>query len=245
MSRSLKTVAFAATLALVAQAPATAQSVEEVLDRYYEAIGGLDAWKNLQTMKASGTLDVMGGMAQGPFSIVQKRPSKFVMEIDIQGLRIVQAFDGETAWQINPMLGSAEPQEADESTEQVLKEQSDLDGPLIGWREDGNQIAVVGHENVDGTDAIKLEVTLKNGETSYYYLDGERYVPIRIVSVREIQGAPTESSTILGDYREVGGLLFPFSIEVDTPVGRQALTFDTIEVNVEVDDGAFSMSSGG
>jgi hypothetical protein len=36
--------------------------------------------------------------------------------------------------------------------------------------------------------------------------------------------------------------MFPFLIEIDTPMGVQQLTFDSIEVNVPVDETVFSMS---
>ena len=64
----------AATAPMVA-APLEAQSVEEILARHYEAVGGVDGWTGLTTMKATGTLNVMSGMMTGPFTIVQKRPA--------------------------------------------------------------------------------------------------------------------------------------------------------------------------
>jgi hypothetical protein len=219
--------------------------VDDVLSRYYEAMGGVAGWTGLQTMTASGTLSVANGMMQGPFEIIQKRPAMARMEITLQGMEIVSAYDGETAWQIFPITGSTEPQVADPATARQLIEQADLDGPLIGWKEAGHRVELAGRETVDGVEAIKLAVTLNTGEVSYYYLDAEDYVPIRIVAVREIQGARTQLTTVLDEYREVGGLLFPFSIEVDSPVGIQALAFDRIEVNVPVDERVFSMPPGG
>jgi len=222
-------------------APISAQTVEEVLDRYQAAIGGAEGWAALQTMKASGTLDVMGGAVTGPFTIVQKRPAMARIEMTIQGMTIVQAFDGETAWQIMPMGGSTEPQVADPETAASIMDQADLDGPLIGWKEAGTQIALAGTETIDGAETTKLEVTLKSGDVLDYYLD-ERYLPIRVVALRGDQGGQGEVTTTLADYRDVGGLMFPYRIEVQTPMGPQTLTFESIEVNVPVDEALFSMS---
>jgi hypothetical protein len=194
-------------------------------------------------MKAAGTLNVMGGMMEGPFTIVQERPAKARIEMTIQGMQIVQAYDGQTAWQIMPMMGVTTPQIADAATAQQIIEQADLDGPLIGWREAGHMVELAGTETIDGAQATKLKVTFKTGEVTYYYLDAG-YLPIRMVAVRDIQGAQTELTTVLDDYRAVGGLMFPYSIQIDTPVGQQALYFKTIEVNVEVDDTVFSMPGG-
>lgn len=245
MSKKTIALAMAAVVAGLLARPATAQTVDEVMSRFYEAMGGVAGWTGLQTMTASGTLSVANGLIEGPFEMVQKRPAMARMEITVQGMDIVSAYDGDTAWQIFPLTGSTEPEIADPATAKQLAERADLDGPLIGWKEAGHTVEVAGRETVDGVETIKLKLTLKTGEVSYYYLDAEDYVPIRIVDVREIQGQPTELTTVLDEYREVGGLLFPFSIEVDTPGGKQVLAFDRIEVNVPVDESVFSMPSDG
>jgi len=240
---NLRNLILAAALTAITSAPVTAQSVEDVLARYDAAVGGVDAWTGLSTMKAKGTINVMGGMMAGPFTIVQKRPAMARVDITVQGMTIVQAFDGETAWQVVPFTGSTAPQVADAETASQIIEQADLDGPLIGWKEAGHQVELAGMETIDGVEATKLKLTLNTGEVTYYYLDAD-FLPIKIVAVRGVQGVESELTTTLGDYKEVGGLMFPFKIEVDTPLGVQALNFDTIEVNVDVDDAVFSMPSG-
>jgi hypothetical protein len=237
-----RNVVLSALILAAAALPAAAQTTEEVLQKYYEAIGGEEAWLNLSTMRASGNIDVMG-MMNGPFSIVQQRPAKARIEMTIQGMEIVQAFDGETAWQIMPMMGSTEPEVADPETAQQIIEQADLDGPLIGWKQDGTTIEFEGFETMAGAETAKLKVTDKAGMVTYYYLD-DNYLPVRMVAVRSIQGASTELTTSLADYQNIGGLMFPFLIEIDTPMGVQQLTFDSIEVNVPVDETVFSMSGG-
>lgn len=236
----VRNAAFAALAMAVSVAPALAQSTEDVLAKYYEAIGGVDAWTGLQTMQASGTLDVMG-MMSGPFSIVQKRPAMARIEITIQGMDIIQAYDGETAWQIMPMMGVTEPTLADEATTQQIVEQADLDGPLIGWEEDGTVVSFEGTETMDGAEAMKLKVTSRDGLVSYFYLD-DSYLPYKVVAVRDIEGVATELTTSMGDYQEVDGLMFPFFIEIDTPMGAQSLMFESVEVNIDVDESVFSMS---
>ena len=233
-----------AALAFAAIAvPATAQTTEEVLGRYHEAIGGVDAWKGLTTMRASGNINVMG-MMDGPFTIVQKRPAMARIEMSIQGMNIIQAYDGKTAWQVMPMMtGTNEPVVADAETAQSLMEQADLDGPLIGYEADGTVIEYEGMESMDGAQAAKLKVTNKDGLVTYYYLGGD-YLPFKMVSVRKLQGVDTQVTTNLGDYQNINGLMFPFLIEIDTPMGVQTLTFDSVETNIQIDESVFSMTGG-
>lgn len=234
--RAAIAVLFTAILAV----PVMAQDLDEVLARHYEAIGGADAWVNLQTIKASGTIAVSGGMLQGSFDLVQKRPAMSRSDIVLQGMTIVQAYDGETAWQINPFATGEEPVVAEPAAAQQIIEQADLDGPLIGWRESGHRIEFVGPTDLAGQPVLELLVTLANGTASHYYLGADSYLPVRIVS--EVMGS--ETTTVFDDYRDVDGLKFPFSIEIDTPIGVQTLTFSSVEVNPAVDESVFSMSGG-
>jgi hypothetical protein len=58
-----------------------------------------------------------------------------------------------------------------------------------------------------------------------------------------VRGTEIELETRFGDYREVGGLLWPHTIEVG-PKGRpekQLVTFEKIEVDPEIADARFRM----
>lgn len=242
MLRRTFLVAMAAALGSLYAGPASAQSLDEVLAKHYQAIGGLDTWQGIQSMKLSGTMVLMGGAMTAPITIMQKRPAKARVEFTVQGMQGVQAFDGETAWIQMPFMGSPDPEAAPDDMVQQMKEQADLDGPLIGWEEDGHTVELVGKSEVEGTETFELKVTLDTGEVSHYFLDAEYYLPIKVLSYRTVQGAETEITTNLGDYKEVSGLMVPFSIDVSTAMGPQSISFDTIEINVDMDDTIFSMS---
>lgn len=241
MLRRTFLVAAAAALGTLYAGPGAAQSLDEVLEKHYEAIGGLDTWLSVQSVKFSGKMVLMGGAMEAPITIMQKRPAKSRVEFTVQGVQGVQAFDGETAWIQLPFMGSPDPEPAPVEMAAQLREQADLDGPLVGWQEEGHTLELIGHEDVEGTDTYKVKVTRNSGEVSYYYLDSEDYLPIKVSAIRTVQGAETEITTILGDYKEVQGLVVPFSIDINSAMGPQTISFDTIEVNVSLDDAIFAM----
>jgi hypothetical protein len=159
----------------------------------------------------------------------------------------VQAYDGTTAWMIMPFMGSTEPEPMPADMAKDVIEQSDLDGPLIGYKEDGNQIQLVGLVDVEGTKAYQLKVTLKNGDVQNYFLDAEFFVPIKIEGSRTVQGNLVEFETVISDYKDVGGLMIAHSIESKpkgAPAG-QAITLDTVEINPTVDESIFTMPGAG
>jgi outer membrane lipoprotein-sorting protein len=221
MLRRTCLVAVAAALGTLYAGPVAAQSLDDV--------------------KLSGTMVLMGGAMEAPITIMQKRPAKARVEFTVQGMQGVQAYDGETAWIQMPFLGSPDPEPAPAEMVSQMKEQADIDGPLVGWQDEGHTLELVGKEDVDGTETFKVKVTHSSGEVSHYYLDSEYYLPIKVTAVRNVQGAESEITTILGAYKEVQGLILPFSIEVTSPMGPQVISFETIEVNVSLDDGIFAM----
>lgn len=239
-------LALAAAPVLAAPTPASPQdaTLEEVLSRHYEAIGGLEAWRGLGSMRASGTVELPQGL-RAPFEMVVARPDRARMEFSFQGMTGIQAYDGETAWMYMPFMGQTEPRPMPAHLARDLVEQADLDGPLVGWEEEGHELRLVGRTEVSGAEAYRIDVTLAGGEVRRYFLDAEDYLPIRITGTRTVQGARMEMETSLGDYREVGGLLFPHSIRAGTASGQQTITIREMELDVDPDPDLFTMPGRG
>ena len=98
-----------------------------------------------------------------------------------------------------------------------------------------------GSEPVEGTDAWKLKLTLKNGDVQYYYMDTDYFVPIKIEIKRMIRGAEQEAEITLGDYKEVAGWYLPHSIEQGRKgsQNRAKTVYQKIEANVPMDEQLF------
>ncbi|HZI33478.1 MAG TPA: hypothetical protein VFF11_14150, partial [Candidatus Binatia bacterium] len=102
----------------------------------------------------------------------------------------------------------------------------------------------LGHDQVDGDDAYKLKVTLKNGDIFYYYLDPDTYIEIQVEKQQFIRGSVRESITMLGSYKPVNGVMYPFFIESgpkNNPDQRGKVTVTKIEANVPIEDSEFKM----
>lgn len=239
-----------AITALFVAAGASAQdaTLEEVLQAHYETIGGLEAWQDVESMKATGTMVVGGGQIEAPFVMYAKRPRMQRVEFTVQGMTGIQAFDGEQAWMLMPFMGQTEPEVMPEDQARQMREEADIDGPLIGYEEEGIELELMGTEDVDGTPAYKIRVTMPSGQERFYYLDAEYYLPIKVEGERE-QGEQTVAfETILGDYKETeDGLVMAYSIEnriPGMPQGGQMMVLDEVEVDVEMADSLFTMPEG-
>ncbi|HXJ89803.1 MAG TPA: outer membrane lipoprotein-sorting protein [Candidatus Binatia bacterium] len=230
-------------IALAALAPClSAQSVDEIMAKYVQARGGADKLKSVQSIKTTATMTMGPGM-ELPGTVIQKRPKFARLEFSAQGLTAVQAYDGQNAWQIMPFMGKKDPElmAADEAKE--TEEMADVDGPLVDYKSKGHQLELLGKEKVEGTDAYKLKLTLKNGDVQTIYLDADSFLEIKEVTKRTVRGTDQEVEAAIGDYKEVNGMMFPFAIEnaVKGSDQKQKITITKIELNVPVDDSVFKM----
>jgi len=219
-----------------------AQTADELVSKNLQAKGGLEKIKAIHTLRTAADLDA--GFFKAKLSSESQRPDLFRTNTIIQGMTAVQAYDGSTAWQISPFNGKKDPQLMGEDQSRGLIEQADFDGPLVDAQSKGNKIEYLGHDQVDGDDAYKLKVTLKNGDILYYYLDPDTYLEIQIDRQQFIRGSVRESVTLLGSYKPVDGVMYPFSIEAgpkNDPDSRAKITFQKIEANVPVNEADFKM----
>lgn len=239
MSR-LAPSALCGLLLLAAAAPAAAE-LEELLANHYEALGGLEALAALDSIRMSGTM-LMAGM-EAPFQVVVKRPDKVRVEFTLQGMTGIQAFDGETGWSVMPFLGKSAPEAMPAEETELLREQADFEGPLVGYEAKGNRVELLGREDLEGTPVYRLKVTLSGGQVQEIFLDAEHHLVLKQTGTRTMQGQQFSYETVIGDYKPVEGVLMPHSIET-TMVGMdmtQSMVLERIEVGIELDEDHFSM----
>jgi hypothetical protein len=220
----------------------SAQTADEIIAKYIKTIGGMEKIQAVKTLRRTGKV-IAGGGFEIPIVEENKRPNLVRRDIMLQGLTGVNAYDGKTGWKIEPWSGKKDPEPLGEAELKAIIDSSDFDGALISYQQKGNKVEYSGMDEVEGTDAFKLKLTLANGEIRYYYMDTDYYVPIRIDTKRIIRGAEVEFEMVLGDYKEVAGWYIAHSMEIG-PKGsqfKQKITYSQIEANVPLDDRRFVM----
>ncbi len=237
----LRKVCLPIVVILAAVSCLSAQTVDEIIAKNIQARGGADKLKSVQTIKATATMS-MGGM-EIPGVIIQKRPQMARLEFTVQGLTAVQAYDGKEAWQVMPFMGKKDPElmSADEAKE--TEEDADIDGPLVDYKSKGHQVELLGKEKIEGTDAYKLKLTLKNGDVKTIYIDADSFLQIKEDTKRTVRGTEQEIESSIGDYKDVNGIMFPFAIEggIKGTDQKQKITIAKYELNVPADDSLFKM----
>jgi len=221
-------------------------SVDELVAKNIEAKGGADAVHALQSLKLTGKLLVNQGQIAFAYTELRKRPNEVRVDASLQGMTAVNATDGTNGWKISPFFGRKDPEKMSADDTKALWEDSEVDGPLVDWKEKGSTVESLGTEDVDGTQAYKLKVTRKNGDVTFVYLDPDHFLEIRTFTQRMQNGAMTEVETDLSDYEKVNNVYVPFSMESGRKgdPDKQKLIIDKAEGNVPVDEAAFRFPAG-
>jgi hypothetical protein len=221
-----------------------AQSADEIVDKYVAATGGADRWAKLKTMRISGNLDLAPGM-KAPFSIAMMDRNKMRFELEIQGMKMIQALDGDSGWKVMPFQGKTDPERMSEEEVRASKEQADYTGDLYDYKTKGSVVEMLGKEDMEGTETFKLKVTKKNGDVKYIYLDATSFLPLKETSKQKFNDKEVEMSTINSNFQTVDGITMPFTIEIrggdDQSGGGQAMTYDKVEINPSIDAKLFAM----
>src|ERR1700728_3707751 len=222
--------------------PANAQTVDELVAKNIEPRGGMANIKAIASLRETGKLETQGIVI---LLTLDQKPADLLREsASIQGMTQVQAYDGSVGWQINPFQGRRDPEMMGEDDTRALVDGADFYGPLVDYQKKGNKIEYVGHQTVDGDDALVLKVTIKNGDILNYYLDPDTYLEIRTERLMFIRGSVRESFSNLGSYKRVNGVYFPFSIESGSernPGNDLKTTITKMEANVTIPDSEFKM----
>lgn len=224
-----------------------AQTVDEVLDSYFQNIGGRENLSSIQTLKMTGKVKAQG--MEFPTTMYSKG-NKQKISFTFQGLEMVQpCFDGEIGWQTNFMNMKAEKMEAEDNA--ILKAQfEDFPEPFLHYKARNYTAELMGSEVVEGTDCYKIKLTKKpliiegqeTENSTIYYFEKENHVPILTKTL--IPKGPAKGKyqeTILSDYQEVNGLFFPFSMTQKFEDQIMAtIELEQIEINTPIDDQIFA-----
>ena len=225
-----------------------AQTVDEIIDNYFENTGGVENWEKIEGIKMNAKVN-QGGM-EIPLEIVQLKSGKMMTTINFQGQSIKQGvFDGEVLWSTNFMTQKAEKSD-EESTNMVKNEMNQFPDPFLNYKEKGFTAELVGTETVDGSETFKIKLTttpniIEGKEVpsiAYYFFDNENFVPIQVQE--EIKVGPGKgmvSEIKLSDYQEAGGIYMPFSMTQGVKGQPGApINMDKIEINPTIDDSEFT-----
>jgi hypothetical protein len=229
--------------------PGAAQDAQSLVAKNLEARGGGAALAAIKSIHFEGRT-----IFPGDFELTYKETRAQIgglaearVDLGLQGLDVVQSYDGHGAWRINPFQGRKDPERMSADEARSLADAALIEGPLLAARSDGSRVDYLGRDDFDGTLAYKLKVNQNDGDEFVYWLDPDTFLEIKVDETRRIRGAEQTTETELGDYEKIAGVYFPMSVESwsqGSPTQRQRVIIASGAANPPVSAALFAEPRG-
>lgn len=239
---TLAIFAHGAPQAPATKTPATAKadampSVDQILDKYVQALGGKAAIEKLTSTVVTGTFELPAMSLSGPLEVYSKAPNKNAVIIDISGFGMVKSgFNGAIGWSQDPQSGLREMAGAE-----LADRKRDADFYReIKLKQLFPKMTLTGKEKVGERDVYVIEATPAEGKPEKMYFDTQTGLLLRRDADRESPEGSAHVETYFEDYKEAGGVKTPFTMKVVRPEITFLLKTTEVKTNVPIDDAKFN-----
>jgi len=218
---------------LLLGAPVAAQDVNTVISKTIEALGGPDALSAVTTLRLTGTWDLSPSVRYN-VTISKMRPNLYRFEMEYDGKKVVEAFDGANVWHIDQFDGIYFPTLLkNEMRVSKIKSEADIISPLVVWKDRGYRVEYLGSQMVDGAESLRLKITFPDNYTTEYILGSHDHLPRQFIRLERHnpKGRANTVTTRISDYRRTGKVLFAHRYEIQKWNQKSILTIDRIEIN--------------
>jgi len=243
VKKSIVVTLAAVLVASALAAPGYGETVKDVLAKMIEAQGGRQALEAAKDATLSGTFDFVSMGMSGGMTVYSKEPNKVRIDIEIMGMVITQAHNGEVGWFVNPQTGATEEMPAAQAAE--MKRRALGNDALLNPEKVGITYTLKDRETVDNKEFIVLETKMADGFTTKSYLDPATYLVARqrAKALNPMTQAEAEAETIISDYRRVNGLMVAHSsVTYQEGAEMMRITFAKVTFNTGLEDSFFAMS---
>ncbi|HKR14720.1 MAG TPA: tetratricopeptide repeat protein [Pyrinomonadaceae bacterium] len=215
--------------------PASLPTVDEVLKRHVEAMGGVAAINRVTSRVITGTVDVAGISRGGSFETYALAPDKLLTVIQAHPIGTIKiGFNGKNGWYMS--TGAVRAMKGAELA--TLQREADFYSPLR-IKNNFAKVTMPGMSKIGYRDVYVLDLQPLSGPPERLYLDAQTYLPVRINTARTV-GRITEPVEIyLDDWRDFDGVKYPFATSQNSPSVKLGFTVKEIRHNVAVDTKIF------
>jgi hypothetical protein len=200
------------------------------------AAGGAGADKAAAAEKAPAQVQL-------PFVLEMKRPGKSRVEIQFAGKTAVQVYDGTNGWKVRPFLNRKEVEPFTPQEAKAQASQGELDGLLMDYAVKGTKVELDGVEPVEGRNAYKLKLTMKNGDVRHVWIDVQSFLDVKVEGTpRRMDGRMRTVWVYQRDFRSVQGVMVPFLLEtaVEGYSDTHKMILEKVALNPPLDDALFA-----
>ena len=203
-------------------------SKKDVLDKYMNAIGGIEKIENISAVSILAESEVQGMKLQQVS--ISAKPNKTMLETMMMGNTLLKiVFDGEKGIMTQQGNTMEMPQEMVDATRN-----STLPFEEIGWYSNDN-VKISSLQEEEGREYYVLEIINDSGEVnSSVFYDVETGLKYKKTEKAQMpDGSEFLSEAFYLDYMQVDGVSFPHTLRI--PFGATSLEFVVVDITLNPD----------
>jgi hypothetical protein len=221
--------------ALAAFTFVSAQTVDEVIGKHIEALGGKEKLSQLKSLYIENTMEVMGSTAPQKEYLIEGKGYK--SDVEFNGMNIISCFTDKSGWIINPMAGGSGAEAMADGLYKAGKPQIYFSGGLLDYAAKGYKAELAGKEG----DAYKIKLTDAGSET-YYFIDAKTYLLTKSISKSEMMGQSVDVTVLYTDHKKTDlGVMLAYTKNIDMGMIQFVQKTDKVEINKGIDPKIFEM----
>ncbi|QHI37185.1 putative zinc protease [Kordia antarctica] len=200
-------------------------TAQTVVDNYIKVVGGKDKLMNVSTL-----VQEMGASFQGmdmTMVMKQKNPNLLFVDVSMAGMGSVnkQVFNGEKGYV--SQMGNKQDMPAETLAE--MKSRKAIFEELMYGSD--SKMLLKGIEVVDGKDAYAVVIEKADGKKSTNFYDVKTGFKVKESTTQKGPGGQeTTQNRVLGDYKEVSGIMMPHLMIIDA--GPQKIEMIAISIKI-------------
>lgn len=220
-------------LFLVVAQFAQAQTIDEVINKHIEAMGGKEKIGKIQNIVMEGTLNYQGNDILIQTTTVHNKLNR--QNISVAGMTGFDLLTDKEGWSYMPFFGMTKPEP--KTAEEIAQNKADMDlaGPLVDYASKGHKVELVGKEMIEGKNCYKVKLNLAGGKELIMFIDAETNLIKRTIDKRTVNGQVSDLQTDFADYKDVEGVKMPFSLTQQFGT----VFINSIKVNQVIPDSAY------
>lgn len=216
-------------------------SVDELLARYVEAMGGAKAINAISSRIAKGTLDVPGVSRGGNFEIYLQAPNKSMTMLEAYPFgKIKVGYNGRSGWSQTAKEGVRPIKIAAELGS--LQRDSDIYA-TVRVKSNFAKVTLTGTSQIGYREVYVLDLQPPAGAVERLYLDAKTYLPVRLNTARKLGAVTLPVEVYFDDWRAIDGIQYPFTISQRFQRLTLSFTVKEIRHNLSIDANLFEPSA--
>lgn len=213
--------------------PRPTESLDDVVNKFVQAIGGPDAVAKAKTLVIHGT-QTTRDLVSTPVTVEEKATGEYRVQVDTKPNPQTRVSDGKAAWAIG---GNGQARDLEGVQAAQVARSSEL--LLLNLKQRYPTLQVGRYGNVDGVDTISLQARTPGATDQLQFERQSGLLKRRTIQTPTPYGALVEQVDY-SDYRDVDGVKLPFQVKYTSWNAVTTQKIGDAKVNATIDAADFS-----